>query len=77
MGCSLTKLLQRANKAEFDKLVELARPKSNRHDEKPKRAVSPGHPVLSEGDEGDRRLKAEASVGEIDAIIVDSDQESC
>jgi len=66
---------RRANKAEFDKLVELARPKSNRHNERPKLAVSPGHPVLSEGPEADRRLKAEAGVGEIDAIIVDSDQD--
>jgi len=67
---------RRANKAEFDKLVELARPKSNRGDERPKPGVSPGHRVLSEGDEADRRLKAEASISEIEAIMVDSDQES-
>ncbi|KAH9955636.1 hypothetical protein BC827DRAFT_1236238 [Russula dissimulans] len=67
---------RRANKAEFDKLVELARPKSNRGDERPKPGVSAGHRVLSDGDEADRRLKAEASISEIEAITVDSDQES-
>lgn len=81
--------MQRANKAEFDKLVQLARPKSNCYSELPKspqgsssetRAVSSAHPVLGEGGNGDesaRRLKgaAGASDGEIEAIMVDSDPE--
>lgn len=79
---------RRANKAEFDKLVQLARPKSNRHSELTKSprgssetlAVSSAHSVLDEGGnrgESARRLKgiAGASGGEIDAIIVDSDAE--
>jgi len=76
---------RRANKAEFDKLIQLARStKSNRHSEltkSPQGAFeSSAQSVLGEGGnrgESARRLKGpvEASGGEIDAIIVDSDPE--
>ncbi|KAI0293427.1 hypothetical protein BC826DRAFT_382602 [Russula brevipes] len=76
---------RRANKAEFDKLVHLARPKPSHHSDLPKpsrdsESLAVPSPAVGEGENGsksDRRLKgsAVASSGEIDAITVDSDPE--
>jgi hypothetical protein len=74
--------LQRANKAEFDKLVESARMKPSR--ESPE--LPPGSATLAKSSavresglpEPDPRLKRQtvASGGETDAIVVDSDPDS-
>jgi hypothetical protein len=79
----MNNLLQRANKAEFDKLVQSARTKPGR--ESPKLSSADLVTLAKSSDleeseipESERQLKRQtvASGGETDAIIVDSDPDS-